>query len=140
MHVLTFKEDAAVLPGGTARCALLTVEFTNRTTDSVILNEDQAQRAAMTVTMASRPGELASLNSLEHRGGPARAKEFLARRTLLSALTDDGLGRVASDVRPIIHGGGLLLPAAKALGTLFLAFFDPFSAHGLVTAVDDCFG
>ncbi|WP_256367379.1 hypothetical protein [Acidisphaera sp. S103] len=25
-------------------------------------------------------------------------------------------------------------------GTFFLAFFDPFSAHGLVTAVDDCFG
>ncbi|WP_158933247.1 hypothetical protein [Acidisphaera sp. S103] len=70
MHVLTFKMDVAVLPGGTARCALLTVEFTNRTTDSVILNEDQAQRAAMTVTLTSRQGELASLNSLEHQEVP----------------------------------------------------------------------
>lgn len=140
MQIVTLRLDLAAGQGVPPRTGVLTGLFRDGQRDTVLLSEDQVQRVAMTVTMAARQGVMPTYEQLEGAEGYSRAQEFLGRREGLGhADLENWRGYVASDARPFFHGGGVVFPAARASGKLFLAVFDPFSAHGFVHAASACF-
>lgn len=135
MDVMTLLLDLAQGVGVPPRMAALTCMFRDGTQNTVLLTEEQLQPVALTVAAASRRGVMPTYEQLEGPTSRTRASEFLgSRERLRHPDLERWQGYVASDIRPFFHGGGVVLPAARADGTLFIGVFDPFSAHGVVHA------
>lgn len=138
MIVLSFRMDVVVMDDGVSRLFLLTTLFENKTTEQILLSEDQLHTLAMTMTMAVQSGAVAPLASLEHRGGPVRATEFLGARETLGLTFQNPTDIEIQDLRSFAHGGGIVVAAATSLCRLFIAVFDPFSTEAFVVSADDC--
>ncbi len=140
MEVVTLLMDLVGGKDAPTRMAALTCLFRDGHQNTALFTEDQLQRVAVTVVGATKSGAIASFERLATPLVAQRSDEFLrSRESLRHPSLERWDGYVASDVRPFFHGGGIVFPAARRDGTLFIAVFDPFSAHALLDCVSDTF-
>lgn len=139
MEVLAFTIDHQQFPNMPPMW-LLNVGFRDGSRDKVLLREDVLRDFALRIADFQRAGLLPDLNTLNaSRGQAARAEEFdTARRDLVGhQISGSAEDLIASQSRVFVQGGALTLAAATFSGRLFLAVFDPVSAHAILVAYSD---